>query len=635
MFEDILERLGIVKKKPVVKAKPKKAPITSTGAKNRMANKIANRESLTITRKERLPGFQRVLSYENGEISISKDLQKDYVLLLTNEEQKLITVIVSTESSGDGTTDNELLTIKERCRSQDFKVKVNYASRQLIQILYESDSNKSSNEEKKKKDGYIVEFDALISEALEKNISDVHIEVRKNWAQVRFRHNGEMILAKEWTVSYATDMAVVIYQVLADEKEISFIKSQQQAARIERTVNGVDLGIRLNTLPSSGGFDVVMRLLQLDADTEVDVKINHLGYDESHVTDIEYGLSKPVGVIIIAGTTGSGKSTSLSTMLNGKIQDNWGPDGPTIKVITVEDPTEYAILGATQHGVVRKRGSTENPFAEAIKAAMRCDPDILMVGEVRDAHSAQLLMGAVQSGHTALTTVHAGSGIGIVPRLRSMGIPNDVLGSNDFISTLIYQTLIPVTCQECAITLANFQALSEKNKDKKSLSLIKRLVEYTKGRDLSNVKMKNSKGCSNCTNGIVGRTVVAEVILPTPLIKSAFEQGRDNLALYYHLNSGGKLILDHGIEKILEGISDPFDVEKKLGPLDSKIKLEDLAESLGFDKSKPSPTPINNNSQQKEMKSEFELESELLSDPKEIDKKNIEHVNFNSDDSSE
>lgn len=634
MFKSILEKLGVGPKKPIVRAKPKAATIKSNGnSKKRIANRKADRESLTINRKERLPKFERILSYSNGDIAISDELQKDYAILLLNEEKKLVNIISSVESSHDGGTDNNFLTIKERCRSQGYSIKHNFTSKQLIQILYESDTNSSLEEDKKRKEGYIVDFDRLVSEALDQGISDIHIEVRKNWAQVRFRRHGDMILAKEWTVNYARDMAVVVYQVLADEKEISFIESQQQAARIERTVNNIDLGIRLNTLPVSGGFDVVMRLLKLDADSKEDVKIPELGYSEKHVNDIEYGLSKPVGVIIIAGTTGSGKSTSLSTMLNGKIQENWGPDGPTIKVITVEDPTEYAIVGASQHGVVRKRGSTENPFAESIKAAMRCDPDILMVGEVRDTHSAQLLMGAVQSGHTALTTVHAGSGIGIVPRLRSMGIPNDVLGSNDFISALIYQTLIPLTCKCCAKSLVEFQSEAERTKDKKALALLKRLADQANElqKDMSDLIFRNDKGCDECNAGIIGRTVVAEVILPSPLIKSAFEQGKDNLALYHHLNSGGRLIIDHGIEKLFEGIADPADVEKKLGPLDSKIKLSELAESLGLNTNKNAKAIQKPNLSKVQTKQNplIELESELLSNsPRKENKDNIQHVDF-------
>ncbi len=548
-------------------------------------------ESSVITKKDQLPRFEAILSYSSGEIHLTSEQQKDYSVLLTNSDRRIVTIICAAEKSKHGSVDNEFLTIRQRCLAKGYSVRRHYASRQLIQLLYEADrSSGSVIDDRNKKEGYISDFDKLILDALTRNASDVHIEVRKAFARVRMRVHGELALAKEWTSSYGRDMAAVVYQVLADEKETSFIETQQQAARIERIIDGQELGIRLNTIPVAGGFDMVLRLLKMNDDTENDRSVEDLGYSERQIEDIYFATSRPTGVIIVAGTTGSGKSVSMSTILNGKIKKHWGDDGPTIKVITVEDPTEYTIVGASQSGVVRNKNKPDrNPFAEAIKAAMRCDPDILMVGEVRDAHSAELLKGAVQSGHTVLTTIHTASAFGTIPRLRSMGVTNDVLGSNDFVSALIYQTLIPIACRSCAESLERFCARAHDEQNKDDLRLIERLRNAADGRSIEHVVFRNHSGCANCINGVCGRTIIAEVVVPTAQIRSAFEGGKDNLALYYHLVSGGGLILDHGIEKVIAGVSDPRDVENKIGLLNNRINITELGRSLGITSAAPEP----------------------------------------------
>jgi len=181
---------------------------------------------------------------------------------------------------------------------------------------------------------------------------------------------------------------------------------------------------------------MIMRILKMGQSGEK-IDLNKLGYSKEHLGKVRRGSAKPVGVMMMAGTTGSGKSTSLNAMLSEKIAHHAG----RIKVITVEDPPEYLLIGATQVPVVRSRsaakeGADINPFASTIRAAMRSDPDVLMIGEVRDHHSAELLIHAVQSGHPVFTTTHASSGIDIVSRQRSNGVPDDVLGSHNFISAL-------------------------------------------------------------------------------------------------------------------------------------------------------------------------------------------------------
>lgn len=600
MIKDFLKMIGFSKNPPsnkVLSSRRSKSTIENTSEKKSSkspgqtqlgtSQKASSRASKTIHKREAFPPFDEILSLDGGELALHSDLQSSYLIVTPRGKAKSVIVVCANESLGSSGVDNEFLSIKERCLSRGYNVSQMFSQKQIIVLVIEDYMSKSSRSGiAESVDTYAGQFDKLLSEAIRESVSDIHFEVRKNIpSQVRFRIHGELRIRHQWSYKFARDISQVTYQVLADEKDVSFIESKQQSARIERLIDGKNIAIRLNTIPVSGGFDVVMRILKMDAEQGKGIVIADLGYDTQQNSIICDSLKKPQGVVIIAGTTGSGKSVSLSTMLNGVIRDNWSDEGPTIKVITVEDPTEYLIVGASQQGVVRRKGedkSGNNPFAEAIKAALRCDPDIIMVGEVRDEHSATLLMQAVQTGHTALTTVHAGSAIGIVARLRSLGIPDDVLGGSDFITALMYQTLLQVVCRDCCISYADFHRSAIENKNTSSLQMIEKLISVAGNRSLDKIVFRNRSGCSCCVSGVTGRTVVAEIIDPTPNIRAAIERHQDSLALYHHLNSGGRLIIDHAIDKVLEGIADPFDVEKAVGLINKKIDIDELAESLGI-----------------------------------------------------
>lgn len=590
--------------------------------KNKKKSKINQIKENTLTGSS-FPKYSKIISMDGEELQLSPQLQKDYMILLGTKNDAII--ICSLESTVGKSVDINILSLKKQCTTKGYSVSIKYAEREEM-LLFLGKSNNDKNNIKIESEGFILKFDELIDSAIQQNVSDIHIEVRKGVANVRFRKNGELFRHASWRESYARDLSTVIYQVLGQEKETSFVETKPQAARIERIINGKEVGIRLNTMPVVSGFDVVMRVLKQDSESETTVTIADLGYSKEQLKLIKIAMKKPTGVIIIAGVTGSGKSTSLSTLLNEKIKANWinDVDGPKIKVITVEDPTEYRIFGASQHGVVRSQGSKENPFIVAISAAMRCDPDVIMVGEVRDMHSAQLLVGAVQSGHSAFTTIHAPSAVSIISRLKSFGVSNEVLGSSDFISALIYQTLIPTLCPKCSITLKQFEekAINDNNED--NLDLIKRLKIAAKGKDLSKVRFRSIVPCKDsdtCRHGVIGRSVVAEVILPNPMVLSAFENNATNLAKYYHLKMGGKFILDHAIEKILSGTSDPEDAEESVGLLDAEINLKMLGQSLGI-KDEITEPKNNSMSQNIEMANSEIFKSKLLSGQKQKESNN-------------
>lgn len=547
-----------------------------------------------ITKKDQLPSYASVMD-SSSNIGLPESIFKNYAILLTNPERKEVIIISSTETAGYLTSepDIEYMSIAQSLARKGYTRRTHgkvFASPEILSIIYDNQKTGMTVEEQKRTATKIqLDFDELLRAALDHGTSDIHIEVRRNQAKVRFRKNGDMFDYQEWSVTHARTMAGVIYQVIADEKDTSFDESRPQDALIDRDLGeSIQLRVRLATIPAyPSGFDMIMRLLQMGQDGKRQ-SLNQLGYEKSHLSSIRRAVSKPVGAVIMAGTTGSGKSTSLNSMLGEKIDQYNG----TIKVITVEDPPEYALPGATQVPVVRSRSQAQagkadaNPFAAVVRAAMRSDPDILMVGEVRDEDSAELLIHAVQSGHQVFTTVHAGSGIDIITRLRSNGIPDDVLGGQNFISALMFQSLLAILCPHCSIDIKSFAANMGSDQDEDCLN---RIYKYIKPSLIGNLRFENKEGCEHCSQGRIGRSVASEVILPDPYMLSCFRNKQDTDAFMHYRRRGGKIALEHGLLKALRGEMDIRSIESKL---DQITALDELHVSLlTFDKKDVSKEP--------------------------------------------
>lgn len=514
-----------------------------------------------------IPKHNIVLSAPGEEMELPDSLARDFAILRENAERAVILIAEERLAEHTG-VDHQAMTLIQRCRERGWRMRRLAASRSMLEIIYDNAARQASERAVMRQASELEQkFDSLISEALGYGASDVHLEVRRMTAEVRFRRNGRLLPGErtsEWPVDQARSLATVIYQVIADEKDTVFKERETQDANIERVIDGERLNIRLATIPAyPSGFDMVMRLLPLGQSSD-EMTLQALGYSAAQIERIEDALLKPVGALVMAGTTGSGKSTSLVAMLRTVIEEA----GYDNKVITVEDPPEYSIRGATQVPVIRGRtgkDSAERDFAAAIRAAMRCDPDVLMIGEVRDTLSSRLLKDAVQSGHQAFTTIHAQSPFGIISRLRSQGLGGDVLGSADFFTALIHQSLVPLCCPQCAHGIDHLD--TRRRRERELLDRLKRAAA-TSEDDLSGVRIRNREGCEACTNGIVGRTVVASVVIPDAQMLRYFADGHDLEAELHYLRNGGETIVDHGLEKVLSGQCDPLDTEKKIGFLE-------------------------------------------------------------------
>lgn len=529
-----------------------------------------------LLRREDVPSFDSIISVAGSPLEVAPNLRKHYVILQVNKDKKDVYVLRSVEVKRSGIDDNyeELI---QRINKKGFnKVKTYTAASNILGILNEESLNQQSYEDAQKKASTIQkDFDALLSIAISNEVSDIHFELSRNVARIRFRKHGLIYEHTTMPVSEMRTMAYVIYQVIADVKDTIFDEERPQDAIIEREI--ADTGsvrVRVSTLPAyPNGFNMTMRVLRHGVN-DTRKTLEELGYHKTLLRTIRKAVMRPTGAIIMAGTTGSGKSTSINSMLSEKITKHRG----ALKVITVEDPPEYVLPGATQVPVNRSKSLAKsekadmNPFATTIRAAMRNDPDILMVGEVRDPDSALLLVHAVQSGHQALTTIHAGSGIGIIGRLRSNGIPDDVLGSPDFISALIYQRLLPIICGKCA---TKFDDLVKEVEDEEDEERIQRYTKYIKPSILGNLRFRNVNGCPQCSAGIKGRTVAAETIIPDAFMLKCFRNREELEALFHYRRKGGRFALDHGLVKAFNGEVDIRDVELGLNSIESLSDLND------------------------------------------------------------
>jgi type II secretory ATPase GspE/PulE/Tfp pilus assembly ATPase PilB-like protein len=394
----------------------------------------------------------------------------------------------------------------------------------------------------------------LFARAVADNASDIHLSVSKTDAtKIKFRINGMLQLIEEHPYDFGQKLCSTIYQSLTDVSAPTFETNAPQDARIADKKNLPDRvnGIRIATGPQVDGFIMVLRLLYNP--THMDLDLLSLGYSENQKKDIEEIEKNPTGITVIAGSTGSGKSTTLQRVLTRMINAAKG----SIHAISVEDPPEYLIPGATQTPVANAKTEEDRSaaFQLSIKAAMRLDPDLMMVGEVRDHPSASLAIKAALSGHPLWTTVHANNGFGIITRLYDIGVSMNLLCDPNVISGLICQTLARVLCEHCKIRLI----------DNQNLISAEDLERYKDKLDINNVYLKGC-GCEHCKNtGVTGRTVVAEVIRTSYKLLDLIKAEKIEEATDYWISQGGITMKSHAMSKVNSGICDPVDTESLVG----------------------------------------------------------------------
>lgn len=406
---------------------------------------------------------------------------------------------------------------------------------------------------------------ALFAQAAEAGASDVHIRVSEAGTDVLFRVHGDLIRVVEHPTIWGKQLSYTIYHAMADVGSSTFEEHNRQDAQISasrKMPKGV-AGIRVATSPQVSGHLMVLRLLYVMQNTEATPL--DLGFSLLHERRIEYIKSRPSGITLVTGPTGSGKSTTLQLVLSNMIKEYEGRK----HMITVEDPPEYPIPGAIQTPVTNAETTEKRSleFQKAIRGAMRLDPDVMMIGEVRDLPSARLAIEAAMTGHPVWATLHAVSAFHTFDRLVDLGIPLSQLADTSIITGLVSQRLLKTLCECKRPFTTMFGALKE---DVPGFDMhLERFKRATDGR-IDSLYVKG-RGCQKCGGtGIVGRTVVAEVVATDEPMMSFIRAGRMRDAIeYWKQQHGGATLVEHASIKVRSGLVDPFMAEEIVGPLDA------------------------------------------------------------------
>lgn len=396
----------------------------------------------------------------------------------------------------------------------------------------------------------------LIKQAYNEKISDIHMEVRSDKTTVRVRRFGELEFLMAFPTQLGIEIVAVAFNSEASQSVEGFNPTKFQNTALEFSYNSQRINVRISTMPCVEGFDMIMRLLNNSA-VEWN-SLENLGYQKSQVHLIKRAIQRPHGSIIISGPTGSGKSTTVAACL-AEIPEYR-------KIYTVEDPVEYHMEQASQVSVNTDEKSTS--YARVSRALLRMDPDVIVIGEIRDIDVANTMLQAANTGHLVFTTLHTKGAINVISRLLDMGVSEKTLSESSVLLCIISQRLIPKLCPICAVPL------NENLEQYKAY-----LPDWNQifGDKIKHVKTRNMKGlCSHCEGrGIIGRTAVAEVLWIDEEARE-FIKHCNILQWSKHLaEKKWQTCLHHAALLVNKGVCDPLDVEKHVGSLIEINKFED------------------------------------------------------------
>jgi len=351
----------------------------------------------------------------------------------------------------------------------------------------------------------IIKFvNALFYQAVKKRASDIHIEVQEKRGEVRFRIDGMLVKNADLDkkiVNLIVSRIKVISNLDISEKRIP------QDGRTQIKIAGETLDIRVSILPTFYGERVVMRLLMQSSQIP---EINELGFHNSLIGDVKKLLRKSHGIILVTGPTGSGKTTSLHSFLR-EVEE------PHKNLLTVEDPVEYKSDNISQIQVNEKAGLT---FASALRSILRQDPDVIMIGEIRDEETANIAIRAALTGHLVFSTLHTNSAAATISRLADMGIPPFLISSS--LLGILAQRLVRTLCSEC--------------KEEDTLA-----EEFANDYNIhKDSKIYKAVGCKACGySGYAGRRSIGELLVMSDTVKELLKTTTDEHSIKVALEKDG------------------------------------------------------------------------------------------------
>ncbi len=381
----------------------------------------------------------------------------------------------------------------------------------------------------------------IILEALSRDASDIHIEPFEKHMQVRYRRDGRLEKSSFDISKSLLNAILARIKIMSKTMDITE-KRKPQDGRIQISYRNKPIEFRVNIIPTAYGESCVMRVLDRSS---IMVDLPKLGFLPDTLEKFKSVLSKPYGIILVCGPTGSGKSTTLYSSLNYIIKKSKvtsaGEKLPVTpeKILTAENPIEYDLGEVVQLSINPEIGLD---FASALRAFLRQDPNIIMVGEIRDRETAQIAMEAAMTGHLVLSTMHTNSAPGAVSRLAEMNVPRYLISST--IEAVLAQRLIRTVCKSCKTKLEKIPPKLQQEFERLKIPP-------------NEIKPMVGKGCKECGDtGYKGRTGIHEILVFDEGLKSLlFEQIASSPIKKYATKNGMRSLWNDGIVKIAHGIT--------------------------------------------------------------------------------
>lgn len=387
----------------------------------------------------------------------------------------------------------------------------------------------------------------MIIDAINKKASDIHFDPTEDYLNVRIRVDGELL-------EYAKVPAFVKKNLLTRIKIISGMNITEsrlpQDGAIKNLSDQIDLDLRVSSLPIVDGEKIVIRILNYTMSSS---GLENLGLSEKNLEKINKLIKMPNGIILVAGATGSGKSTTVYSILQilNTVSKN---------IITVEDPVEMKIEGINQVQVMSDIGLT---FGATLRSILRQDPDIIMIGEIRDDETARIAVRASITGHLVLSTIHTNNSLNTIERLLDMEVERYLLGSA--LTGIISQRLVKRLCPKCRTS-------------RPTTNYEKTLFEKVLHKEVNNVYTPH--GCSECINGYTGRIALHEVLEINQNVRDAITNNvrKNELRHLVYKESDVTSLLEDGLEKVVAGLTSVeeilrvIDVDDDIGEDEEDIK---------------------------------------------------------------
>ncbi len=384
----------------------------------------------------------------------------------------------------------------------------------------------------------------ILGGAVAVGCSDIHLEPEKEVVRVRYRMDG--ILQDVATINHPNYRKVLSRIKLLARVKLNVVHEAQDG-RFTIKINGVDVEVRTSVLPSAYQESVVMRILN---PKNISVPFEELGMDEYLYKIMQDQISKPNGLILTTGPTGSGKTTTLYAILK-KLRT------PEVKIITIEDPIEYHVDGINQTQVDHSKGYD---FKSGLRAAVRQDPDIMLVGEIRDNETATIAIDSALTGHLVFSTLHTNNAAGAVPRLIDLGVNPKIISSS--LNIALAQRLVRKLCEHCK------EAYVPEGKEKEDYDrVVAEILELHPEIKVPDHIYK-AHGCQKCGFlGYKGRVSVYEGLLMNAEIDALLKEGNPSEREIREASKSQRIFLMHqdGINKVMKGITSISEIEDNIG----------------------------------------------------------------------